>query len=112
MSNALDMSLDDLIKNNKKSGGGNPRGKGRGASGIGPARRAPNRSSNRPAPYTVGKRNNGRTEKESGGINEVRDFAFRVFAVRRCRESRRLREKESGTATIEGEGERRCDGIE
>ncbi|KAK8925734.1 Polyadenylate-binding protein RBP45A [Platanthera zijinensis] len=55
MSNALDMSLDDLIKNNKKSGGGNPRGKGRGASGIGPARRAPNRSSNRPAPYTVGK---------------------------------------------------------
>lgn len=55
MSNALDMSLDDLIKNNKKSGGGNPRGKGRGASGVGPARRAPSRSSNRSAPYAVGK---------------------------------------------------------
>ncbi|KAJ0979465.1 hypothetical protein J5N97_014939 [Dioscorea zingiberensis] len=59
MSSALDMSLDDLIKNNKKSpagpaGGGNSRGRGR-SSGAGPARRVPNRSGNRAAPYSVGK---------------------------------------------------------
>ncbi|KAM0953571.1 putative chromatin target of PRMT1 protein [Dioscorea sansibarensis] len=56
MSSALDMSLDDLIKNSKKSAtagaGGNSRGRGR-ASGAGPARRVPNR--NRAAPYSVGK---------------------------------------------------------
>ncbi|KAK8918475.1 hypothetical protein KSP39_PZI021745 [Platanthera zijinensis] len=51
MSTALDMSLDDLIKKNKSSGG-NPRGRGRGA-GPGPARRLPNRSVNRAAPYSV-----------------------------------------------------------
>ncbi|KAK9055381.1 hypothetical protein SSX86_026464 [Deinandra increscens subsp. villosa] len=50
---ALDMSLDDLIKNNKKSGGdGGGRGRGRGrASGPGPARRANNRGANRATPY-------------------------------------------------------------
>lgn len=47
---ALDMTLDDLIKNNKKSGGG--RGRGRG-SGPGPARRFPNRGANRAAPYAA-----------------------------------------------------------
>ncbi|XP_020585420.1 THO complex subunit 4A-like [Phalaenopsis equestris] len=51
MSTALDMSLDDLIKKNKSSGA-NPRGRGRGA-GPGPARRIPNRSANRAAPYSV-----------------------------------------------------------
>ncbi|KAL0926965.1 hypothetical protein M5K25_003225 [Dendrobium thyrsiflorum] len=51
MSTALDMSLDDLIKKNKSSGA-NPRGRGRGA-GPGPARRLPNRSANRVAPYSV-----------------------------------------------------------
>ncbi|KAF8395096.1 hypothetical protein HHK36_019037 [Tetracentron sinense] len=55
MSSALDMSLDDLIKNNKKSGGGgNSRGRGRG-SGPGPARRLPNRGSDRATPYSMGK---------------------------------------------------------
>lgn len=55
MSNALDMSLDDLIKNNKRSGGGgNARGRGRG-SGPGPARRLPNRGANRITPYSVSK---------------------------------------------------------
>ncbi|KAG8371432.1 hypothetical protein BUALT_Bualt13G0087000 [Buddleja alternifolia] len=48
---ALDMTLDDLIKTNKKSGG---RGRGR-AAGPGPARRQPNRSANRPAPYAAPK---------------------------------------------------------
>ncbi|XP_057475070.1 THO complex subunit 4B-like [Actinidia eriantha] len=56
---ALDMTLDDLIKTSKKSGGGgsgssNFKGRGRGSSGPGPgpARRFPNRGANRPAPYT------------------------------------------------------------
>ncbi|KAK9279094.1 hypothetical protein L1049_012769 [Liquidambar formosana] len=54
MSNALDMSLDDLIKNNKKSGSGNSRGRGR-APGPGPTRRFPNRNANRAAPYAAAK---------------------------------------------------------
>ncbi|XP_068634867.1 THO complex subunit 4A [Aristolochia californica] len=54
MSSALDMSLDDLINNNKKSSGGNSRGRGRG-SGPGPARRFPNRGANRANPYSMGK---------------------------------------------------------
>ncbi|XP_042456225.1 THO complex subunit 4A-like [Zingiber officinale] len=53
MSGALDMSLDDIIKNNKKTNGGG-RGRGRG-SGPGPSRRFPNRATNRSAPYSVGK---------------------------------------------------------
>ncbi|XP_072975071.1 THO complex subunit 4A-like [Typha angustifolia] len=53
MTSALDMSLDDLIKNNKKPSGGAPRG--RGGRGSGPARRAPNRAGNRSAPYSIGK---------------------------------------------------------
>ncbi|XP_077214401.1 THO complex subunit 4A-like [Tasmannia lanceolata] len=52
MSSALDMSLEDLIKNNKKSGAGsNFRGRGRG-SGPGPTRRFSNRGSNRNTPYS------------------------------------------------------------
>lgn len=51
----LDMTLEDLIKTNKKSGGGrgggNFRGRGRASSGPGPARRFPNRAANRPSPY-------------------------------------------------------------
>ncbi|KAL4384483.1 hypothetical protein GQ457_15G027840 [Hibiscus cannabinus] len=54
MSSALEMSLDDLIKRNRKSGSGNSRGGGRG-SGPGPARRLPNRRANRSAPYTPAK---------------------------------------------------------
>ncbi|RWW61116.1 hypothetical protein BHE74_00031855 [Ensete ventricosum] len=53
MSSALDMSLEDIIKNNKKSAVGS-RGRGRG-SGTGPARRVPNRSAIRSAPYSFGK---------------------------------------------------------
>ncbi|KAJ9548242.1 hypothetical protein OSB04_020785 [Centaurea solstitialis] len=51
---ALDMSLDDLIKNNKKSGGGGGDGGGRGRgrpSAPGPTRRFNNRGANRPSPY-------------------------------------------------------------
>ncbi|XVF20099.1 hypothetical protein REPUB_Repub11eG0168900 [Reevesia pubescens] len=54
MSSALEMSLDDLIKRNRKSGSGNSRGRGRG-SGPGPTRRFPNRGANRSAPYTTAK---------------------------------------------------------
>lgn len=54
MSSALDMSLDDIIESNKKSGSGNLRGRGRG-SGPGPARRITNRVANRAAPYTAPK---------------------------------------------------------
>ncbi|KAK4772563.1 hypothetical protein SAY86_014338 [Trapa natans] len=51
------MSLDDIIKNNKKSGSGNPRARGRGSGGPGPgpARRFQNRAANRPGPYTNAK---------------------------------------------------------
>ncbi|XP_057772322.1 THO complex subunit 4A [Salvia miltiorrhiza] len=47
---ALDMTLDDLIKNNKKSGAA--RGRGR-AAGPGPARRPTNRFANRVTPYSA-----------------------------------------------------------
>ncbi|KAM7522223.1 hypothetical protein LguiA_012125 [Lonicera macranthoides] len=55
---SLDMTLDDLIKNNKKSGAGGStaRGRGRGrSSGPGPSRRFPNRAANRPTPYSAPK---------------------------------------------------------
>ncbi|KAG1365755.1 THO complex subunit 4A [Cocos nucifera] len=54
MSSSLDMSLDDLIKNNKKSAATSG-GRGRGRGSGGPARRFPNRSGNRPGPYSMGK---------------------------------------------------------
>ncbi|KAH1104665.1 hypothetical protein AAZX31_13G315600 [Glycine max] len=54
MSAALDMTLEDIIKNNKKSSLANTRGRGR-ASGPGPARRLPNRAANRAAPYAAAK---------------------------------------------------------
>ncbi|KAJ8770979.1 hypothetical protein K2173_022880 [Erythroxylum novogranatense] len=54
MTSALDMSLDDIIKNNKKPGSGNSRGRGRGY-GPGPSRRFANRSANRSAPYATAK---------------------------------------------------------
>lgn len=58
MSAALDMSLEDLIKKNKKPGGGNVRGRGGGrGSGPGPARRIPNRASSRAGPYSTGQVN-------------------------------------------------------
>ncbi|XP_041994246.1 THO complex subunit 4A-like [Salvia splendens] len=50
---ALDMSLDDLIKNNKKSGAARG-GRGR-AAGPGPARRPNNRFANRVTPYSAPK---------------------------------------------------------
>lgn len=56
MSAALDMTLDDIIKNNKKSGSGNSRGRTRpSGSGLGPSRRFPNRAANRAAPYATAK---------------------------------------------------------
>ncbi|KAK9123180.1 hypothetical protein Sjap_012782 [Stephania japonica] len=60
MSSALDMSLEDLIKNNKKSGGGGGgrggRGRGGGGgAGPGPSRRVTNRGANRANPYSMGK---------------------------------------------------------
>ena len=56
MSAALDMTLDDIIKNNTKSGSGNSRGRTRSSgSGPGPSRRFPNRAANRAAPYATAK---------------------------------------------------------
>ncbi|KAE9600639.1 hypothetical protein Lal_00045494 [Lupinus albus] len=56
MSAALDMTLDDIIKNNKKSGSANSRGRSRGSgSGPGPTRRFNNRAANRSAPYSTAK---------------------------------------------------------
>ncbi|GAV57894.1 RRM_1 domain-containing protein/FoP_duplication domain-containing protein [Cephalotus follicularis] len=54
MSSALDKTLDDIIKSNKRSGSGNSRSRGRG-SGPGPARRFPNRAANRSGPYATAK---------------------------------------------------------
>lgn len=48
MTSALDMSLDDIIKSNKRS---SSRGRGRG-SGLGPARRTFKRGVNRTVPYS------------------------------------------------------------
>ncbi|ESW04085.1 hypothetical protein PHAVU_011G066000 [Phaseolus vulgaris] len=51
---ALDLTLDDIIKNNKKSGSGNFRGQNRSSgSGPGPSRRFPSRVANRAAPYAA-----------------------------------------------------------
>ncbi|CAK9188172.1 unnamed protein product [Ilex paraguariensis] len=50
MSN-LDMSLDDMIKKNKKS---NPRGRSRSSGAPGPNRRPFKRSANRTTPYSTG----------------------------------------------------------
>ncbi|KMZ74452.1 putative RNA and export factor binding protein [Zostera marina] len=47
MTTGLDMSLEDLIKNNKKP----TPSRGRGTSGVGPARRGSTRSVNRTQPY-------------------------------------------------------------
>ncbi|KAG1337901.1 THO complex subunit 4A [Cocos nucifera] len=56
MTSSLDMSLDDLIKKNKKSAAGSGSGgRGRGRGSGGPARRFPNRSGNRPTPYSTAK---------------------------------------------------------
>ncbi|KAK4763770.1 hypothetical protein SAY87_013208 [Trapa incisa] len=55
MSSSLDMSLDDLIKNNKKSGSGSSRPRGRGTGGSGPFRRPQNRTANRATPYAPAK---------------------------------------------------------
>ncbi|XP_078429215.1 RNA-binding (RRM/RBD/RNP motifs) family protein [Wolffia australiana] len=55
MAGSLDMSLDDIIKKNKKPGDGSFRGRGGGrGSGPGPARRIPNRTAVRGSPYSVG----------------------------------------------------------
>lgn len=54
MADPLSMSLEDIIKTNKKSGSANPRGGARTRpSGPGPARRLPNRGPNRSAPYSA-----------------------------------------------------------
>ncbi|KAJ6796217.1 THO complex subunit 4B-like [Iris pallida] len=80
MSTSLDMSLDDIIKNNKKthSGGGGSRGRGRGRSGPGPSRRAPSRSGNRPAPYSTGK-------AADYGVYSNQVAAFAAFAAAAAR---------------------------
>ncbi|CAI0471781.1 unnamed protein product [Linum tenue] len=60
MATALDMSLDDIIKANKKSNKGSSRGGGGGgggdkpprSAGPGPSRRASNRAANRSGPYS------------------------------------------------------------
>ncbi|KAH9609226.1 hypothetical protein KSS87_004043 [Heliosperma pusillum] len=49
MANHLDMSLDDLIKNNKSSSSSG----GRHRSGAAPPRRFDNRAANRAAPYSM-----------------------------------------------------------
>ncbi|XP_027345080.1 THO complex subunit 4A-like [Abrus precatorius] len=54
MSAALDMTLDDIIKNNKKSAPAHFRGRAR-PSGSGPSRRFNNRAANRAAPYSTAK---------------------------------------------------------
>uniref|UniRef100_J3LMI3 RRM domain-containing protein n=1 Tax=Oryza brachyantha TaxID=4533 RepID=J3LMI3_ORYBR len=48
MAETLDMTLDDIIKNNKK---GNPSSGGGGGGGVGPTRRPFKRSGNRAGPY-------------------------------------------------------------
>ncbi|GAV62702.1 RRM_1 domain-containing protein/FoP_duplication domain-containing protein [Cephalotus follicularis] len=55
MTSALDMSLDDIIKSNKKSSGPSSRGRGgpRSNTGPGPSRRFPHRAANRSAPYSI-----------------------------------------------------------
>ncbi|XP_008776568.1 THO complex subunit 4A-like [Phoenix dactylifera] len=55
MASSLDMSLDDLIKNNKKSASAASGGRGRGRGTGGAARRVPNRAGNRLGPYSMGK---------------------------------------------------------
>ncbi|KAH1234265.1 THO complex subunit 4A [Glycine max] len=57
MSAVMDMSLDDIIKNNKKSGFGSSRGRIR-PFGYGPTHRFPNRAANRAAPYATAKASN------------------------------------------------------
>ncbi|KAG4992064.1 hypothetical protein JHK87_025521 [Glycine soja] len=54
MSAVMDMSLDDIIKNKKKSGFESSRGRIR-PFGPGPTRRFPNRAANRAAPYATAK---------------------------------------------------------
>ncbi|KAL0533759.1 hypothetical protein IC582_027803 [Cucumis melo] len=55
MAEPLDMSLDDIIKNNKKSGSSNFRARGGASSGPGPSRRFRNRGLNRATPYSTSK---------------------------------------------------------